>query len=183
LGARQAKKTPPYGLLQGAPTQAQALQTERIEKSMRAAHDKYLRDFEIRQARSAAKLSATSWPPKTQARPSCNGWQPRHRCSALLPFMGGTLQRSARAGAAEIQRTSENAPCWPDLERVLCSPPQHGRRAARHVLSWSGTLRGRPPTPVIQNISGLPQGLAGCPPAGWGCGRLSARVSRRADSA
>jgi hypothetical protein len=24
------------------------------------------------------------------------------------------------------------------LLKWLCSPPQHGRRAARHVLSWSG---------------------------------------------
>jgi hypothetical protein len=31
----------------------------------------------------------------------------------------------------------------------------------------------------IQNISGLPQGLAGRPAAGWRCGRLSARASRR----
>jgi hypothetical protein len=32
---------------------------------------------------------------------------------------------------------------------------------------------------AIQNISGLPQGLEGRPAAGWGCGRLSARASRR----
>src|SRR5262249_48655237 len=30
----------------------------------------------------------------------------------------------------------------------------------------------------IQNISGLPQGLAGRPAAGWSCGGLSARANR-----
>jgi hypothetical protein len=33
------------------------------------------------------------------------------------------------------------------------------------------SLRGRPPDASIQNISGLPQGLAGRPAAGWRCER------------
>src|SRR6516225_12318541 len=57
----------------------------------------------------------------------------------------------------------------------FAQPSQHGRRAARHVLCWSGWRHSEGP----QNISGLPQGLAGRPAAGWRCGRLSARASRR----
>ena len=66
-------------------------------------------------------------------------------------------------GAAEIQRVVENAPRWPDMKtRKSREVRNHGRRAARHVLSWSGWrhLRGRP-TPRFQNNSGLSQGPAG----------------------
>jgi len=48
------------------------------------------------------------------------------------------------------------------------SPPQHVRRAARHVLSWvrlEGTLK-RAANASIQNNSGRPQGLAVCSVAG-----------------
>ena len=62
----------------------------------------------------------------------------------------------------------------------FAQPSQHGRRAARHVLCWSGWRHSEGPANAsIQNISGLPQGLAGRPAAGWRCGRLSARASRR----
>jgi hypothetical protein len=49
---------------------------------------------------------------------------------------------------------------------------QHGHRAARHVLSWSGleAHEGQAAHASIQNNSGLPQGLAG-----WSAIRLSVR--------
>src|SRR5262249_51453638 len=50
---------------------------------------------------------------------------------------------------------------------VLCGPPQHGRRATRHLLSWSGWRHFEgPATASIQNNSGVPQGLAGFAVAG-----------------
>src|SRR5262249_40930152 len=85
-----------------------------------------------------------------------------HLAAASLSVM--TADQNRDWGAAEIQRIAENAPTWPDVKYVksrsawLCSYPQHGRRAARHVLSCSGWrhIEGSANTP-IQNFSGLPQ--------------------------
>src|SRR5262249_43697077 len=41
-------------------------------------------------------------------------------------------------GAAEIQRVARNASRWPDMNTQSREVRNHGRRAARHVLSWSG---------------------------------------------
>jgi len=64
---------------------------------------------------------------------------------------------------------------WPaavttGLEAAQSAFPQHGGLA----MCYPGKLEALegPPNPSIQNISGLPQGLARRPAAGWSCGRL-----------
>src|SRR5262249_50054987 len=68
------------------------------------------------------------------------------------------LPPGPRGGAAKIQRIAQDAPRWPERNtkgregRDCAGSPQHGRRAARHVLSWSGwrPFEG-PATASIQN--------------------------------
>src|SRR5262249_19055864 len=84
-----------------------------------------------------------------------------------------------------------------DLPACQCSGSDAAQRDnERRGATEATSLRMRdgsqllPPAPVtdepwpaaatsIENISGLPQGLAGRPAASWRCGRLSARHRRR----
>ena len=78
---------------------------------------------------------------------------------------GGPSRRADQGcdyGAAEIQRITENAPLWPDLTALcrravaaLTGPMRHGRRAACHVLSWSGWID-------FRTIRVCPKDLARC---------------------
>src|SRR5262249_61864212 len=67
---------------------------------------------------------------------------------------------------------------WPDMKhaRGLCGPPHMAVEPCAILVgleAYEGLANAS-----IQNISGLPQGLAGRPAAGWRCGRLSARASQ-----
>jgi len=80
----------------------------------------------------------------------------------------GQYRHGGRTKAAIAEREKCSA-----LLKLLCagltvlrSPPQHGRRAPRHVLSWCDWRHFEGRLTSIQNISGLPQGLAGPSAAG-----------------
>jgi hypothetical protein len=70
------------------------------------------------------------------------------------------------------------------LKRYRCRPTaplaqqsQHGRRAARPVLCWSGWRHSEGPANAsIQNISGLSQGLASLGPDGSSLTRLRGKA-------
>src|SRR5262249_49593468 len=101
--------------------------------------------------------------PKAAMRTASNSRWSGYAGTISIESMYGGESYAAR----EPIPTMPHEPSWA-LLKWLCSPPQHGRRAARHVLSWSGWRHfDGPANASIQNISGLPQGLEGRPAAGW----------------
>jgi hypothetical protein len=104
--------------------------------------------------------------------------------AALSPSQASSPSCSSPAKAALI------GPLWLFCSRLAASHPSLGRlpwiapRAPVGGVALAGvpslgSSTGAAQRASIQNISGLPQGLAGRPAAGWRCGRLSARASRR----